>query len=204
MKKLLKGSLLKFIPSAIAITLIYGAMYAVVQQTYRGGANDPQIQYVSDIKEILESGQAGPEDIVGQNKVDVSKSLATFIIVFDKDKKAAASSAKLGEGIPIPPSGSFDASSNKVRLFLLNKLFGVNQDENRFTWAPKKDVRIAAVLAKYKDGYVLVGRSMREIETRILVLGLSIIIAWVITLAATFISIVTIQHFKSKSKKSNN
>lgn len=195
MKKQIGKSFLKFVPFAVAITLVYGAIYAVVQQTYRQGADDPQVQYVQDIKEILESGQAGPQDIAGQNKVDASKSLATFIIVFDKDKKAVASSAILDNAIPLPPNGSFDDRKNQFfNLFL-------RTSENRFTWSPKKDVRIAAVLTKYKDGYVLAGRSLKEVENRVIRLGLTVLIACVVTLATTLVSIGLIGYLKSKPKK---
>ena len=38
--------------------------------------------------------------------------------------------------------------------------------ENRVTWQPRDGVRIAAIIVAYKDGYVLAGRNLREVEIR--------------------------------------
>ncbi len=42
--------------------------------------------------------------------------------------------------------------------------------QNRITWQPEKDARIALVVQAYKHenatGYALVGRSLREVEAR--------------------------------------
>jgi hypothetical protein len=38
--------------------------------------------------------------------------------------------------------------------------------EDRVSWQPAASVRVAAVIVSYKDGYVLAGRNMREVEQR--------------------------------------
>jgi len=41
-----------------------------------------------------------------------------------------------------------------------------NGSENWVTWQPRGGVRIAAVVVKSQGGYVLAGRSLREVEKR--------------------------------------
>ena len=38
--------------------------------------------------------------------------------------------------------------------------------EDRVTWQPRSDVRIASVVTKTANGYVVAGRNMREVEAR--------------------------------------
>ena len=96
-----------WIPLALAITLICGLIYVTVQQNYRRAANDPQIQMAEDLKEDLNSGKKIEEGIPAKN-VDLNKSLAPFVIVFDEDLHPLASSASLDGKIPTPPKGVFD------------------------------------------------------------------------------------------------
>jgi hypothetical protein len=128
--------------------------HVVVQQNYRQTANDPQIQLAEDAAASLDRGSR-PDSVLNSSEVDVAKSLAPFIIVFDKDHKVVAANAKLSGQVPVPPAGTFDAAK------------GLGPDnENRFTWQPRPHVRLAAVIVRHDGGYVLAARSLREVETR--------------------------------------
>ncbi|MDO8689297.1 MAG: hypothetical protein Q7R39_04695 [Dehalococcoidia bacterium] len=144
-----------------------------MQQDLRQSANDPQIQMAEDAALAIEKGQA-PQSVVPSTTVDISKSLAAYLIVFDDAGKPVASSAQLDGQTPRPPSGVFD----QVR----------QRGEDRITWEPKPGVRSAAVVARFsglQSGFVLAGRSLREVEKREDGLRLEVVMAWALSLAAT-------------------
>jgi hypothetical protein len=138
-----------------------------------------------------------PDDIVGSvqyggynvpsnplpgqvDTTDISESLAPFIVVFDRSGNVLSSSAMLGtEEVPTPPVGVFSYTSKN--------------NEDRFTWQPIPQVRIAAVLVKVSvspaatssaiaPGFVLAGRSLREVEVRESQLLNQVALAWIILL----------------------
>src|SRR5258708_39251872 len=53
-----KFSFLVYLFVLAIITIIFGVIYVAVQQSYRSGANDPQIQIVRDINFKLREGKA--------------------------------------------------------------------------------------------------------------------------------------------------
>jgi len=138
----------------VVITIFCGLVYVSIQQVLRIGANDPQIQISQDFAAKLSQNQS-TQDLIPQEKVDISKSLAPFVIVYDKNGNPLSSSALLDGKTPLLPSGVFDYVKQK--------------GEDRLTWQPKDGVRIAAVITGYNGksvGFVLAGRSLREIEKR--------------------------------------
>jgi hypothetical protein len=134
------------------------ALYAIPQQVLRNGANDPQIQLATDAVAMLEGG-APPSEAISAGNVDMARSLAPFIIAYDDQGKPLASQAKLSGGVPVLPTGVFDY----VR----------QHGEERVSWQPilgnVRGVRIAAVVERVggaHPGFVLAGRSLREVEVR--------------------------------------
>lgn len=175
--KLNNSTIKIWIPLAVAITLLCGLIYVSMQQVLRQSANDPQIQIAEDVSGALSTG-VPPAAIANPNGTDLKKSIATFIIIYNSSKSAVLSSATLDGKTPGLPKGVFDEMNKK--------------GQRTFTWEPKKGTRVAAVVQKYSgkaSGYVLVARSLREVEKRELMLKQGVGIAWVITLIATFISI---------------
>lgn len=138
-----------WIPLALAITLICGLIYLTVKQDLRGEAFDPQIQIAQDLKEDLNSGKKLGEST---KNIDLNKSLAEFVIIFDEQNHPIYSEASLDGKIPIPPKGVFD--------------YVLEHSQDRFTWQPKTAVRIAAVVTKFNKGFILAGRSLKEVEKR--------------------------------------
>ena len=173
-----------WVPLAIVTTLLSGLIYLTVQQDIRIGGNDPQIQISEDVARQISTGE-NPLDFIPPIKVEVSKSLANYIIIFDEKGKIIGSSAVLDNKEPTIPQGVFGQT----------KSLG----ETRFTWQPRNGVRSAVVVNYYKgssSGFVLVGRSMREIEKRIDNLELIVFLAWVITLATSFSATLFFSKFK--------
>ena len=169
-------SLVRWLPVAVACTMVIGIAYVVVQQTYRTGADDPQIMVAHDVAAALAAGKT-PDEVVSNETVDPSKSLAPFVIVFDAAHKPLISSARLGGAIPVPPVGVLDAS----------KATG----ENKVTWQPRADTRLAAVAVPVSGGsggFVLSGRSLLVVEQRESALTLSMGLGWAATMIATLLT----------------
>jgi hypothetical protein len=130
------------------------AMYGTVQHALRSGANDPQFQMAGDAVTQLEQG-ADAASIVGPHQVDMTRSLAPFLIVYDSNGMPVASAAQLNGRAPKPPFGVFRHASE--------------HHLNVLTWQPESGVRIAAVIEPYagqRSGFVLAGRSLRVVEER--------------------------------------
>ena len=170
-----------WLPLAAAITGICLLVNTTVQQSFRTGANDPQIQLVEDATSQLASGTR-PQSlraIVADPSVDMEQSLATFVIVYDERGTPLAGTGLLGGHLPTPPAGVFS--------------FAREHGEERVSWQPTRRARIAAVVRHSSAGegmFVLAGRSLREIEVREASLRTMCAIAWIVLLAATFALLV--------------
>jgi hypothetical protein len=144
----------QWIPLALVITAMCGLMYLTVQQLLRQGANDPQIQMAEDAAVAL-SGGAAVDSILPANQVDLSKSIAPFLVIYSRTGVPVASSGLLDGQMPYIPLGIFD--------------YVQKNGQDRVTWQPEANVRIAAVVVEYsgdEPGFVLAGRSLREAEAR--------------------------------------
>ena len=182
-KKMLVQTLVAWLPLAAAAIGVSGIVYLSVQQNYRLNANDPQIQLTQDLTEALAQG-APPELLLPQSKTDMSKSLQPFAVIFSATGTPMASSAQLNDQTPSLPNG------------VLEKV--AKTGEGRITWQPAKGVRIAAVIKQYKDGYVLVGRNLQEVEKRITLLGMQTGVALLIVLIVTFLLKLVAKQFGTK------
>jgi hypothetical protein len=176
----LARAFLKWLPLAVGCTLVLGIAYAIVQQTYRMDANDPQTMVAHDVAAALAAGKT-PDEVVSNETIDPSVSLAPFIIVFDAAQKPLVSSAQLDGAILVPPAGVLDASKTT--------------GENRVTWQPRRDTRIAAVVVPVEGGggFVLAGRSLRLVEQRVDAMTLMVALGWIGTMVATFAAVVFAQ-----------
>lgn len=173
MKMLFK--IIKFwLPLAAITSLFSGVLYGVTQHSIRYSANDPQIQLSEDIANSLSLGKK-TEEVIPEDKVDISKSLAPYIIIFDKDGQPTTSSAQLDGKIPMPPVGVF--------------AYTQTNHQDRFSWQPKPGIKSAVVLTYFNSGqnsgYVLAGRSLREVEIRENVVLRDVMIGWAVIMLMT-------------------
>jgi hypothetical protein len=184
-KRIFYKSVVNWVPLGVAIVFTFGAVYLALQQSYRTNANDPQVQIAQDLVNNIAAG----EDASSLNqspKIDIGKSLSTFVIVYNKDKQIIANTATLGKNTPAPPKEVLNEIGKKKNYL------GQSQDpyENRFTWQPQKGVRLAVVIAKGENSYVLVGRNLREVENRIanltITLGLIMVLTLITSLGISF------------------
>jgi hypothetical protein len=168
--------------TAVIITGLCGLLYIVAQQGLRLGADDPQIQMAEDISEKLRTGQP-LQSVLPPDKVDIASSLAPYVILFDTTGKPVASSGQLDGKMPTIPPGVFEY----VR----------QNGEDRFTWQPQVGVRSAVVVTKFtgvSSGFVLAGRSLREVEKREDHSMMLILLGWIGLLFT--ISAVTVIFFR--------
>lgn len=174
MKKL-RAVLKQFLPLTLITTILCGLIFLSAQQIIRKSANDPQIQMARDLAESLQNNKS-PQEITGSEQVDLNKSLSLFIIIFDDSGKIVASQAVLDGRVPTPPKGVFDYTRAKK--------------EDIISWQPKPNIRIAAVVERFegsKPGFILVGRSLKEIDLRITDLGNKIALGWIISVIGSLI-----------------
>ncbi len=164
-----------WLPLAVVVTAFCGLAYVTVQQALRQGANDPQIQMAEDAAAALDGG-AGVDAVVPKQQVEFSRSLAAFLIVYDADGKPLASSGLLNGQMPDYPMGALQAAKQT--------------GENRVTWQPEANMRIASVAVPFKNGYVVAGRSLREVESREAQTQLIAFAAWALTLIAVLVVVV--------------
>ena len=157
----------QWIPLAALAAALCGLAYAVPQQVLRQSANDPQIQLAEDAAAALARGEPA-SGLVPEGSVEMSQSLAPFVMIFDDGGQVLASSARLHGQTPTLPAGLLDSV----------KALG----EDRVTWQPESGVRIAAVVVRAPSGYALAGRSLREVEAREnqveLLSGLGLLATW--------------------------
>lgn len=171
------------------ITLFCGLAYASAQQVLRQEANDPQIQIAEDTASVLNTGK-NPVDIIPKDSVHVNSSLSPFVMVFDNNGKLLASNADIKNAASTPPQEVFDADYITKDLVTLKKqLAGESSPgEKIFTWQPAPGLRLASVLVKYNDGFVLSGRSLRLTEGRTQQMFGMAFLVWVLGIGATSVA----------------
>jgi len=173
MRQVAQASVLAWIPLAVLTVGLSGLVYVAVQQAHRGMADDPQIQMARDAAHALASGAAA-QGLVPAIQVDISTSLAPYLVIYDANRQVVAASATLHGKALAPPVGVFDAA----------RTGGMDA----ITWQPEPGVRSAVVMVAYANGYVLAGRSLEQVELRESSLTLIVGAACVATLAATFVA----------------
>jgi len=170
-----RSILRSWLPMAFIITAMCAVVYLVVQQVLRQGANDPQIQMAEDAATILAAGGSA-ESVLPAGKIELTRSVAPFIVVFNESGNPIASSALLNGEMPILPAGVFDY----VR----------QHGEDRITWQPQPGVRMATVVVNSNangSGFVMAGRSLREVEKRVDQLSMETGILWLLTILGSLV-----------------
>jgi hypothetical protein len=171
MHPFVRRAIVLWLPVAAVSTVFAGVVYGAVQQSLRSSANDPQLQMAEDAATQLSTGTP-PGDVATGATVDIARSLAPFVIVFDGSGRVLASTAQLDGETPVPPQGVLDSAAAG----------GIDV----ISWQPRGGVRAAIVVVPYEAGAsrgtVLVGRSLRAVEERetntLLIAGF----AWVVAL----------------------
>ena len=168
-----------WLPFAVVITALCALVYVTAQQVLRMGANDPQIQMAEDAAAALDQG-ASPSALMPGQHVEFSSSLAPFLILYDASGKPVGGSGLLNGQLPDYPMGALQSAKQT--------------GENRVTWQPQAGVRIASVAVPYKNGFVVAGRSLREVENRESQAQLLAVVAWIISLVALLVVVALAEY----------
>jgi hypothetical protein len=158
--------LVRWLPIWAAVSVLTLLTYVSMQQAYRQGANDPQIQIAEDGARTLAQG-AAPGAVVGEAPVDIEVSPAVWTAVVGDDDRVLAANVRLDGRTALPPAGVFDEARRS--------------GENRISWQPRPGVRSATVSVRVPGSsrrVVVAGRSLRETERRVDQLGLRALAAW--------------------------
>jgi hypothetical protein len=180
-----KISFLHYLFMIAIITVIFGAIYAAVQQSYRTAANDPQMQIVRDIDSRLHHGK--PVESFFTDTVDIAQSLSTFAALYDVKGKPVNASGYLDGRMIQLPAGVFD--------------FTKSHDEYEVTWQPQNDIRMAMVIIKTNAspfGFVASGRSLQQVEIREHSLVSMTFIGWLVCIAVILVHAVFQFYFVSQ------
>lgn len=162
----LSDFLRRWLPIAVAITVLSGTVYAVAQQVLRQDANDPQVQMAEDA-----ASQGVTVAAAGLPAVDMKRSLAPWLIVYGPDRRTVGGSARLNGKLPDYPVSAFDNAPPGGR--------------DMVTWQPEPGVRAATVIVGFKGGWIVAGRSLRLVEEREnLALQLSLL-GWLLAMVAS-------------------
>ncbi len=192
----------RFLYAALAAVALSGVIslfiFGAVQQSFRQSANDPQIQMVEDAVTILNNGTPS-SSFTTSEKINVGESLAPFIVIYDTNGRPMAGNGFLHGALLTPPQGVFTAVQ-QVRGKGPDADAGFATDE--VTLQTETGVRIASAILPYKDGFVLAGRSLREIELRTQNLLSQVIFGWIV-LSATSIFLLGLGFLFFRSKTSS-
>lgn len=160
-----------FLVAGLVVTFLCGTIFVTAHQVYRTLAQDPQVQLSEDMANYLSSGRE-VMDVMPKSEIDVTRHSVWFLSIYNDNGEVVASNAKLNGETPMLPAGVLEYAKQK--------------GQNRVTWEPATGVRIAAVVTPYNGGYVLAGRSLRETEMRIMMMGKMIGLGWIVSLAGAF------------------
>ena len=153
---------------AIIITVLSGLIYATVQQSYRSGANDPQLQLAKDISAALKNNRS-IDQLLPKDSIEISESLSPFVILYNNNGEPVQSTGLLDGHLPKMPKGVFE--------------FTRKNKEDVLTWQPRKGVRMAMVVESVQSSgiaFVAAGRSLQEVEKRESNLIIMVFIGWLI------------------------
>jgi hypothetical protein len=164
-----------WLPIAAALTGVSGLVYLVAQQSQRLGADEVPLALAQHTAVLLDIGTS-PSAAVPADRVELTRSLDPFVLVFDNGGRLLASSATLHGQVPDYPIGVFDTARAR--------------GEDRVTWQPEVGVREATVATSWSGGFVVAGRSLGATEQLIDKLGLLVVAGWLATLAVVAASAV--------------
>ena len=165
-----KVSFINYFLIIAIVTVISGVIYATVQQSYRSGANDPQIQIACDMNSKLQQGKSVENFFT--DTIDITQSLSVFNVLYDDSGKPIRSSGYLQNKRLAIPAGVFE--------------FAKKNGEHDVTWQPQPGVRMAMVIVRsnsFPVGFVASGRSLQEVEIREHNLITIICFGWIICVA---------------------
>lgn len=161
----MKSSIITHVAAIALLSIIMLLIYATVQQTSRSAANDPQMQMARDIARDIRYTRT--YRYYSDSAIDAGQSLSTFMQLYNNKGELLFSGGTVHGRAPQIPEGVL----NNAKL----------HQENAVTWQPAADVRLATVAAytsRPDTAYVVIARSLQEVETREARLTQMVILSW--------------------------
>jgi hypothetical protein len=143
---------------AVIVTALFAALYLVMQQIERQGADDAPGRLASQLSD------GSSVDDSATDQVDLASSDAVFYVVYDRSDRPVAGTGRLDGSLATPPAGVLDQARRA--------------GSNHVTWQLGDGRRFATVERRAGDRIVLAGQSLAPTEARIDRIGLLILAAW--------------------------
>jgi len=141
-------------------------MYLLFRQTLRSTADATLIQMADEGAVSLSHGQT-PDFFIVKQRIDLATSLSPFTIIYNKKQLPIAANVVLDGVVPTLPTGVLiHADGKKI---------------NKVTWQPKNKVRAAIIVIPFsgkQKGYILVGRSLLEVEKQNQIVLVFSLLSW--------------------------
>jgi hypothetical protein len=150
----------------VVATILFGTIYVVAQQLDRQGANEAPLRLASQVAAELREGQTTTID--AQPHVDLSRSLAVFVVVED------------AQGSPTSGSGFLKGTLVSLPTGVLANAAKTGQDN--VTWQPQAGLRFATVTLKVGNQFVTAGQSLKPSEDRDGNIQLLVGLGWLVSM----------------------
>jgi hypothetical protein len=150
----------------VVATILFGTIYVVAQQLDRQGANEAPLRLASQVAAELREGQTTTID--AQPHVDLSRSLAAFVVVED------------AQGSPTSGSGFLKGTLVSLPTGVLANAAKTGQDN--VTWQPQAGLRFATVTLKVGNQFVTAGQSLKPSEDRDGNIQLLVGLGWLVSM----------------------
>jgi hypothetical protein len=157
---------LQRIAAIVVATILFGTVYVVAEQLDRLSANDAPLRLASQVAAELREGQTTTLD--AQPHVDLSRSLAAFVVVEDAQGQSSDGSGFLKGSLVSLPTG-----------VLAN---AAKSGQDNVTWQPTSDLRFATVTLKVGDQFVSAGQSLKPSEDRDGTVRLLVFFGWLVSM----------------------
>ena len=152
--------------AVIVATILFGTIYVVAQQLDRLGANEAPLRLASQVAAELREGQTSTVD--AQPHVDLSRSLAPFVVVEDAQGRATDGSGFLKGSLVSLPTGVLGSAAKS--------------GQDNVTWQPAPGLRFATVTLRVGDQFVSAGQSLKPSEDRDGTVRLLVGFGWLVSM----------------------
>jgi hypothetical protein len=147
-------------------TVLFGTIYVTVQQLDRSSTNDAPQRLASQVASEIREGQTAT--LSAQPHVDLSRSLAPFVVVENAQGQATAGSGFLDGDLVSLPTGVLTTAAHN--------------GSDDVTWQPKPNLRFATVTLRVGHQFVSAGQSLAPTESRDSVLQALVGLSWLVAM----------------------
>jgi hypothetical protein len=160
----------------LVATILFGTIYLVAMQLDRASANDAPLRLASQVATELREGQQAT--LQAQPHVDLSSSLAPFVVLEDAQGSPTAGSGFLKGKLVSLPTGVLTSAASKST----EADGGAGAGADSVTWQPTSTLRFATVTFKVGDQFVTAGQSLAPSDDLDTALGILTALGWIVSM----------------------